>query len=377
MLRWAREQRGLIPEVAAKRLGISVERLQQLEAGQYDPTVSLLQRMSDKYKRPIIVLLLSEPPTTFTPLNDFRQLPDEEQVPFSPELHDAIRRASEQQEVYRELSAALEQEVRVPKLPAPTSVPSALAMALRVTLQIEADDQATWRDARTALAEWRSRVEGLGILVLEASRIRMGEMRGFSLSEGFPYVVVLNGADSERGKVFTLLHEMSHLALRRSGVCDLHAFGRRHDDIEVFCNEVAGETLIPSDQLLALPVITGHKRGSPWDDEELAEAQRMFGGASTEVLLRRLLSHGLATRPEYEKRRSDLLEAYEEWRRSRSKSKKGGPPPHRMQLRDRGRPFVRTAFDAYSEGAINLADLTSLVGVRTKHLKQMQREAFQ
>lgn len=376
VLRWAREQRGLPLEVAAKRLNLSVERLEAIEAGDLSPTVAQLRNMSDKYRRPLIVLLLDEVPTTFTPLNDFRLLPDEEQVAFSPELHDEIRRAVEQQEVLQELSTQLDDELKAPALPAASGDAVKLAQSIRDALGLELVDQSSWTDPRVAFVSWRDRIEELGILVLETSRVQLGEMRGFSLSEQLPYVIAINGSDSDRGKTFTLLHELCHLIMRQPGLCDMHPFSRTKSDIEVFCNEVAGEALVPRERLLRLSAVKEHPVDEEWDDDELHRIQRVFGGASIEVVLRRLLELGRASKQEYEQRRRALREAYEEFRRSRNKASKGGPPPHRIQIRDRGRPFVRTAFNAYSEGVINLNELTTLVGVRTKHLKAMQSEAF-
>jgi hypothetical protein len=46
-----------------------------------------------------------------------------------------------------------------------------------------------------------------------------------------------------------------------------------------------------------------------------------------------------------------------------------------MQLRDRGRPFIRTVFDAYGDGVIGLSEVLDLTGVRVKHLANMERES--
>jgi len=117
VLRWAREQRGLSVDVAAKRLGISPDRLSEIEAGIRQPTMPQLRNMSEKYKRPLIVLLLSEPPTTFTALRDFRRLPDAERGTFSPELRDEMRRAAQQQEIYLELKTQMQDLPPLAQLP--------------------------------------------------------------------------------------------------------------------------------------------------------------------------------------------------------------------------------------------------------------------
>ena len=54
-------------------------------------------------------------------------------------------------------------------------------------------------------------------------------------------VILINGKDRGNGRVFTLLHEFCHLALRQSGVSNMG--GDRNDaphpDVEKFCNAVA------------------------------------------------------------------------------------------------------------------------------------------
>ena len=158
-------------------------------------------------------------------------------------------------------------------------------------MQISTTDRMAWRRPREALLQWRTRVEALGILVLETSRVKMSEMRGFSLAERAPYVIVVNGKDSERGKIFTLVHELAHLARRASGVCDLHSRGDVDTDAEVFCNAIAGRVLLPWSLLSSLDVLRGHERGDEWTDDDLEAVVRLAGGPSREVVLRRLPGH--------------------------------------------------------------------------------------
>ena len=376
VLRWAREQRGLNSELAAKRLGIKEASLLAIEAGERQPSLSQLRRMAEHYRRPLIVLLLDEPPTTFTPLRDFRRLPSAEIGSFSPALHDEMKRAAEQQEIYAELKQQMGEELSRPALPADTGDPSSLGRSLIALLGVSDRDRGSWTDARVALSQWRSRVEALNILVLETSRVKTSEMRGFSLSERLPLVIVLNGEDSDRGKIFTLLHELAHLSLREPGVCDLHTRGESSSDVEVYCNAVASEALLPQAWLDRHPTFERHSDNEPWSDVELDAISRSSGGASREVVLRRLRDLWLISREEYESRRQDLIEAYEKFRAERRKRTKGGPQPYIMQLRDRGRPFMRSVFDAYADGLVDLSQVVDLAGVRTKHLEKLQNEAY-
>jgi Zn-dependent peptidase ImmA (M78 family) len=376
VLKWAREQRGLSIELVSKRAAISVEKLLSIEENEGSPTLAQLRKLAEIYRRPLIVMLLDEPPSTFQPLADYRRLPDTELNEYSPELRDEMQRAILQRSVFADLSALEGESLAIPRLPSNSQNALLLATQIRGVLGVTEVDQRRLRSPDQALNFWKAKVEGLGILVLETSRVHMSEMRGFSLVDGVPLVIVLNGEDSPRGKVFTLLHELAHLCIRSAGVCDLHSRAIGRDDIEIYCNAVAGAALMPEASIRGTLTVMSHRVGALWTDSELSRIREEFGGASEEAILRRLVDLGLATTAEYDKKRSEYLVAYEEFRKSRSKNSKGGPPRYRIQLRDRGRPFIRVALSAYGDGHLTLSDLSDTVGLRVKHLNELQKEAF-
>jgi Zn-dependent peptidase ImmA (M78 family) len=377
VLKWARDQRGLSIEIAAKRSNISEEKLIEVEADRGRPSLAQLRNLAETYRRPLIVLLLNEVPTSFQPLTDYRRLPESDRNAYSPELRDEIKRAIQQRMIFNEISEAMENVVAEPRLPSISGDSQALALQIRERLKINQEELRSYREGDEAFSFWRSKIEELGILVLEASRVEMSEMRGFSVADRLPFVIVVNGSDSARGKIFTLVHELAHLCLRNDGVCDLHSNPRQKDDLEIYCNAVAGQVLVPDTFLTNLMVVQRHIAGQAWSDDELKGIRDVAGGASSEAILRRLLDLGRATKAEYEKFRMRASASYDEYRQNRkNKKSKGGPPPHRMQLRDRGRPFVRSVFNAYGEGYLSLSDVTEFVGLRVKHLEKLQQEAF-
>ena len=93
---------------------------------------------------------------------------------------------------------------------------------------------------------WRRALEASGIVVFQMT-VSEEEARGFSIyAENLPAVVV-NVKDAPNGRLFTMLHELAHLALRQAGICDLREdqTGQVPHYVEVFCNYVAGAALIP------------------------------------------------------------------------------------------------------------------------------------
>jgi len=131
--------------------------------------------------------------------------------------------------------------------------------------------QATWRSPYEALNAWKTAVEVKGILVFQATKIDMIEMRGISIHlRPFP-IVILNSADAPNGRVFTIMHELAHILLKESGLCDFReSDGGSAEDYakEVYCNMVAGTVLVPTDAFLKNE-ITSSNDGPTWSDEAI------------------------------------------------------------------------------------------------------------
>ena len=95
----------------------------------------------------------------------------------------------------------------------------------------------------------------------QATDVEIAEARGFSIAERPLPAVVVNIKDSVYGRIFTLIHEFTHVLLNRGGICDVdEGADNDHEDVEIFCNHVAGATLVPRDVLLRSEHVAG-KRG--------------------------------------------------------------------------------------------------------------------
>lgn len=377
VLRWARESIGVSLDEAARRAGVTVERVEAWEAGAAEPTVAKLRALAKLYQRPLAIFFLPEPPQGFDALRDFRKLPGQPDHTWSRALHKVYRRALDQQAIASELVAE-EGEERVSKVPAVNleADPEEAAMAARQALGVTLADQFSWRQPEQAFTGWLEAVEGLGVFVLRTSDVALQEMRGFSLRGGPIPVIVVNALDWPRGQVFTLIHEFAHLMLRQSGLCDLlepDSDVRRR--VEVWCNAVAGAVLMPADTFLDNEVV-GPPGARDWDDDVLAQLARRYG-ASQEAVLRRLVTLQRATWKLYMAKREEYLAAYEEQReqeRVRRRQATGEPPPYRMAVRDRGKPYVRLVLDAYHRDVLTPSSLSTLLGLKLKHLPALERE---
>ena len=372
LLRWARESYGLSLEEAARKIGVAPKRLESWERGDERPTVAQLRKVAGVYKRPLSVFFLPEPPRDFDALRDFRRLPETDPtVEYSPELRRHMRRAQEIREAALELAEG-EGPGRIDDLRAAVDEsPEDVAGRLRGILDVTLERQKAWTSPYQALREWRRAVEGLGALVLQMSRVGLREARGFSVTERPIPVIVLNPKDHPHGKIFTLMHELGHVLLSESGVCEWTHPSRSRSDarrIEAFCNHLAGAVLVPSRELLAETEVASPRE--TWGDEVLTKLARRYQ-VSREVILRRLVLLGYASAEFYEQRRERFLREYEQ------RSGGGGAVPYERRVVNAfGTAFVERVLDAYHERRISLSSVAGLLDVRVRHLRGIEEEVF-
>ena len=318
--------------------------------------------------------MLPEPPRTWSVIHDYRRLPveGEEQNDVSPEFALELRRARER----RLIALELFEDDTVPQFDvvgALTDDPDALAQRIRSALDVSVAGQTMWRDQREALNGWIAAAEAIGVLVFQASGIDTAEMRGVSVGE-FPLpVIILNGGDSVSGRIFSLMHELVHLALRQDALCILS----EGDQTEVFCNRVAGAVLVPTDALLADSLVARTRVPVDWTDDEIRRIANRFK-VSEEAIARRLTIVGRATQAFYARKRVEYAARYAEYlaENERAGKRGGGPPYPVMVLRNLGYAYTSAVFGAYHERRLTVADVGAYLNVKVKHLAAVEKQLW-
>ncbi len=388
LLVWARKSVGLNQDEAAHKLQVSADRLGSWESGAGRPTIKQLRKAANVYKRPLAVFYLSRVPKHFQPmkLEDFRRLPEAIIGRFSYHLALEVRRASDRRDVVLDLLEGLDERPTAFELTADLAEdPEGVAARARERLNISVHEQVRWRNAYETLSAWKQALERIGVLVFETqhtSRIEIETMRGFSLSEDVLPVIVVNSREfSPRAKVFTLMHELAHLMLRRGGVCDLEeqpGARTQNERTEIFCNHTAGAILLPAEMLLSDDQVR-ESDFDEWPDSTLAALSRRFS-VSREVVLRRLLILGRTTQSVYREKRAEFLKEYKreaEANRKKQAEREGGPSYARLMLRSHGRAYSTLVLTAFHQGVIGLGEVSGLLGMKLKHLPKIEAELFE
>ena len=380
VLRWARESIDLTPVAASRKMDLPDDRVAAWESGDVTPTIAQLRKAAEVYKRTLAVFFLAEPPRDFDTLRDFRRLHGAEAGAWSPALHDDFRRAHEQRDALLELADLDDVQPptdwRIEPLPA---TDDAIARAGRARLldigplPLPASGDRPYDHLNT----WVAAIEAAGVLLMATTggRVQVGEMRAFSLYFDLVPVIVVNGADSPRGRLFSLLHEYAHLLLHTEGLCDTTTDRRAVSpdrELEARCNALAASMLMPSDLVLASPLVRSHRAdGTPWTYPALRRAAAPFG-VSAEALLRRLVTLGHVTERFYAESREEFLRAYEA---DAERERASGGNWYRNAVRDKGKGFVRQVTDAHRRRVIDTYTAATYLNVKASQLNRLATTA--
>jgi Zn-dependent peptidase ImmA (M78 family)/DNA-binding XRE family transcriptional regulator len=373
LLVWARRSLRMGLEEAAERLGVPPDRLAAWESGEQKPTINQLRNVARVYRRPLAAFFLPRPPRDLHIPHDFRTVPGHPEPELSPELLTAIRLAQYHRQLAVELAEeetkAAEDLIGSSRLAMSADIVAARA---RETLGIGVAEQKAWRTRYDALNQWKDAAERLGILVFHFDSVEVQEARGFSLAEvPFP-VIALNGRDSPNGRIFSLLHELTHLLLNQPGISDQREYrgvDSPNQRTEVFCNHVAGSILVPRDDLEQIRIVRLAGPDTRWDDDVLGRLAQEYS-VSREVVLRRLLIIGKTNERFYEAKRA-------EYARFKDQGQTAGflTIPMRV-IRNVGQPFLRIVLNAYYRQVITSSDVSEYVGARLKHLPAIENRLF-
>lgn len=381
ILRWARESAGVTLASAADSLDLVEEILTDWEAGVQRPSIPQLRKLATLYKRPLSVFFLQAPPKDFQVVGDFRR-PSATSGPFSPELTQEIRFAHQRRELALELLTDLGEAPRKFTLSFEMDEPpDPIGLKIRKYLGIDDSNRrqfAADATGRVAFNMWRQAVEAVGVLVFQSTRVSPQEASGFALSFSQAPVLVVNRKDPPTRRLFSLAHELAHLALHKSGVSDLRTADDEQavdSELETFCNRVAAASLMPRQLVLTEDVVVSHGAANDWEDWEITELSKRYG-VSREAMLLRLLALGRTSRSFYRQKKAQYAKEYGQ-QRAKQAAKLPEPIPRNMPreaLSLYGRTFVTLVLDNYQQDRLTLSEVSGYLGLRTKHVEKLQAE---
>lgn len=370
LLSWARDSLGYHPDYAAQQLNLNKDHLLRLEEGKERPTYKLLLKMSSLYHRPVAAFLLRKRPDEKPLPRDFRTIESEDIGHFSDKTILAVRNArgllNKALELYEDLN------IRLPEFDLNASLSDNLhKLAGEVRNYFKISD--LWGLTETTniqqQAEWAfdafiERFEQNGILVFQLS-LTQDKVRGFSLlDEKVPVIVIKRGSDPYTAKIFTLFHELGHIILGQSGICDVSLTGKSKR-LEKWCNELAGETLVPRPNLMKHPIVKQYTQANVkgWRKKDLVTIGGHFNVGPLAVL-RRLLEAGYTTSAFYK-------EKHEDWHGQGGFGRGGGRDRLKESVQTRGKVFTSRALNAFEANQISPKEAADYLDIKISDIDKV------
>jgi len=342
--------------------------MDEWETGIRTPSLNQLRGLANIYKRSVGVFFLREIPQVSRRPSDYRRIELSAEGILSPKAANGIRECEAKRDAALDIHLELETTpppwtIRLPPRFPAERAGAVIAEALGITMQ----DRRRWVDVYDALNGWKSAVEAAGALVFQVSGVPVKEMRGCSISVRPLPIIVLNTADSPLGRIFTLLHEVAHIARGESSICDMtdETQTRPIAEVEKYCNHVAGAVLVPLNELLLLDEVREADEGTEWSNGRLGVLRRHFW-ASRETVLRRLLITGKTSDAFYRAMREGFERQYRELQEAQPQP--AIVPPFRKVISSNGRALTRLALLAYSTQAITGSEFSRILNTKLDHL---------
>ena len=375
IFRWARESLGLSVEDVANKMHRSVDDILSWENGTSSPTYPQLETLAYTiYKRPIAIFFLPEAPTEELPSQEFRTLPDTELSELYSNTYINIRKGHAFQLALKDLfqnnnpsnnliwhTVMLDLESDIQKE----------ASHIRTVLDINFDTQCDWKTPEIALKEWRKSIESCGIFVFKSS-FKQKDISGFCLTDELFPIIYLNNSTTKTRQIFSLLHELAHILFEVNGLSkfDKSYFNRlpiNQKKIEVFCNAIAAEVLVPQHKFELLTSNFPYDV-SKVDDGQIEDIANKFS-VSRESVLRKFLDLGRVT-PEYYSKKA------KEWKNQMKKAKGGGDyyATTNAYLSER---FSREIIGRHYRHEITVNKASELLGIKPKNFSGLERLVMQ
>ncbi|MEN6501714.1 MAG: ImmA/IrrE family metallo-endopeptidase [Tenuifilaceae bacterium] len=382
VLKWARESARIADFVAASKVSVSVEKLQEWEEGISQPTIRQAQLLAKTYKRPFALFFLPDIPKDFQPLQDFRTKGSRELSTASIFI---IREIQKKQNWISEVNEENNERkiIFVGKYSIKDN-PIIVANDILNTLGI---NPFNYNNTSNPIIEWIDKAESNGIFISRTSfihsrlKLDSDEIQGFAISDAYAPFVFINSDDWNAPQLFTLVHELAHIWISETGISneidpDIKNKGKYHP-VELFCNEVAANALMP------IELFTKIDRNIFKSSKEVFREAKKIGVSSFAFLVRSL-NLNLITVSTYNKLKVEadkdfkdfLLREEKKKAKQKEQEKRTGPDYFLLQLNRNSRLFTQTVLDAFRGGYIEPTQASSLLDVQVNKFSKLEAQLY-
>lgn len=279
--------------------------LEQWKTGEKTPTFNKVEEVSKALHIPFGYFFLRQPPQEDYSFLQYRTIRNDKYAKPSRELIDTIQdMVSIQDWMHEYVKRTDDQPLKIVGSGESDSTVAALATRIRRDLDIEENWYELTSDADAAFKYLREKGEAAGIIIMmngiagnnTRRSLNIEEFRAFTLVDIYAPLVFINATDTINGRLFSLVHEMAHVWVGQNSVFNGSGFTLNGQSyIEIKCNAVAAEILVPKRAFLAIWNNTNSQNSMA----TICRIARHFK-CSTTVVARRALDQTFITQDLYE-----------------------------------------------------------------------------
>ena len=251
---------------------------------------------------------------------------------------------------------------------------AAVLESLQALLNFNAAGYRAQPSASAAFVLLRRKAEDAGIFVLlkgdlgnYVTALDTTVFRGFSIADEVAPFIVINHRDARPAWSFTLLHETAHLLLGHTGISGSNA----DNEVERFCNDVAGEFLLPARELNRLAL---DNRGEIGAIAERVSALANDFKVSRAMVAYKAYRSGLISQDSYNQLKAIYRQAWhEEQERSRAEAREQEIRLNYYTLRRHrlGNRIIGLAERMMAADALSTSKAAQILGVKPRQVQPL------
>ena len=246
----------VLKKIADNQREIEIAQLiKDWQTGEKKPTFKAVENVSQKIHIPFGYFFLQKPPEEECQLIECRTIDSKALENPSRELIDTVNMMSNVQEWMAEYNKdnGLDELSFVGSFREKFNILD-LVDDIRCELEMKKNWFVDCQNVDESFKYLREKISNLGILVMQNGvvnlnsnrKLNIEEFRAFTLINGYAPLIFINTNDTKNGKIFSLLHELTHIWLGNDNLYnDSHAGSNKVSKLEQLCNEAAAEILVP------------------------------------------------------------------------------------------------------------------------------------
>ena len=363
-------------EEGAHAIGISSRVLAAIEDGEKLPTRKQLSNLANAYRRSLLTFYLPAPPLKGKGVEDFRTLPQDRLAESEAKVDALVRDLRTRQSLIREILEDDEDTRPLDFVGSSTLTAGVLSLKDKIEnlIGLSTTEYRAQPSVEKAFSLLRGKTEKAGIFVMLAgnlgshhTNISTDVFRGLAIADAIAPFIVINDNDAKPAWSFTLLHELAHILLGATGISG----GANHGvdkKIEQFCNDAAGEFLLPRSDAQKLDL-----RGLSTDDQiALITEHAHQWRVSRQMVAYRLHRVNGITREEW---KSIATEIQARWMKERDREKQtlkngksSGPTYYTTRRHRLGNALIELAKRHVSNGSLPPVKAAKALGVKPRSI---------